>query len=131
MAAALDHAQPPSPADEPDGPMREASPTILVIDDDPLLGGLVEACLDFEGARVLSAHSLAEARDLLDPRLAHIVLDRRLPDGDGLELLDELRGHCPGVPVVVYSSLDDAAEPPTLPRLPKTDIAALVNLIGL
>jgi len=117
--------------DEPAVDAGPTAPVVLVVDDDQLLGGLVEACLDFEGASVQSAHTLAEARSLLDPTLAYIVLDRHLPDGDGLELLGELHARCPGVPIVVYSSLDDAAEPEGVQRLPKTDIAALVDLIGL
>jgi CheY-like chemotaxis protein len=104
-------------------------PVVLVVDDDPLLGTVVEACL--EGARVESVHSLAEARKQLRPGLAHVVLDRRLPDGDGLELLPDLAARCPDVAVVVFSAIDDAAEPAGLPRVDKSDIATLVEVIGL
>ena len=104
---------------------------ILIVDDDPLLGRLVEACLDFEGARVEAVHSLAAARPELRPSLSHVVLDRHLPDGDGLDLLPDLTRCCPDVPVVVFSAVDDAAEPPGVARVDKSDIATLVEMIGL
>jgi two-component system response regulator AtoC len=106
-------------------------PVILVVDDDPLLGQVVAACLNFEGAQVLAAHTVADAREQLRPGLAHIVLDRRLPDGDGLDLLPDLAARCPDVPVVVFSAYDDAAGPADLPRIDKADVAGLVELLGL
>lgn len=105
-------------------------PVILLVDDDPLLGDVVAACLDFEGAVVRTAHTLAEAREALDPALAHVVLDRRLPDGDGLDLLPDLAASCPDVPVVVFTAYDDPAEV-DVPHIAKSDVAALVDLLGL
>jgi CheY-like chemotaxis protein len=113
---------------QPPDPSR---PTILVVDDDPMLGGVVASCLDFEGASVLTAHTLADARPLLDEGLHHIVLDRRMPDGDGLELLDDIQARCPEVPVVVFSALDDGAEPAHVQRVDKSDMATLVQVLGL
>jgi CheY-like chemotaxis protein len=109
----------------------DGHPVILVVDDDPLLGQVVAACLNFEGAEVLSAHTVAAARRHLRPGLAHIVLDRRLPDGDGLDLLPDLESICPDVPVVVFSAYDDASGPAELPRIDKADVAGLVELLGL
>ncbi|QXC59846.1 response regulator [Aquihabitans sp. G128] len=103
---------------------------VLLVDDDPSIGVVVAACLDFEGAEVRTAHSLAEARELLGPDLDHVVLDRRLPDGDGLDLLPDLAASCPEVPIVVFSAYDDPAEV-DLPHVAKSDIAALVDLLGL
>ena len=54
---------------------------------------------------VAQAGSLAGARDaLLDGRLDVAVLDLVLPDGDGSELIGELRLRNPGVSVVVLSA---------------------------
>jgi CheY-like chemotaxis protein len=114
----------------PDEPGEPPPPVILLVDDDPLLGDVVAACLDFEGAEVRAAHTLAAAREALDPGLAHVVLDRRLPDGDGLELLPVLRERCPDVPVVVFTAYDDASDV-DVPHVPKSDIAALVDLLAL
>lgn len=108
-----------------------ARPTILVVDDDPSVGRMVKLSLEIDGAEVLSAATLAEGRELLQPGLSGIVLDRRLPDGDGLELLGPIGSVCPDVPVVVYSGLEDGKEPPTVQRVPKTDIASLFDALGL
>lgn len=113
---------------EPQGPAR---PTILVVDDDPSVGRMVRLSLEIDGAEVLSAETIAAGRDLLDPGLAGIVLDRKLPDGDGLELLGPIGTICPDVPVVVYSGLEDGKEPPTVKRVAKTDIASLFEALGL
>ena len=54
---------------------------------------------------VSQAGSLAQAREaLLDGRLDVVVLDLGLPDGDGSDLIGELRRSNPGVSVVVLSA---------------------------
>lgn len=116
----------------PDTPMTsEKAPVILVVDDDPMLGKVVEACLDFSGAQVLTAHTLAAARQALDPSLAHVVLDRRLPDGDGLDLLPDLEARCPDVPVVIFTAYDDPLNDFRIPRVDKADVSGLVDLLDL
>ena len=109
-------------------------PMILVVDDDPLLGKVVEACLDFEGADVRTAHTLGAAREELrhlNTSIAHVILDRTLPDGDGLELLDELARHCPDAAIVVFSASDDLRGPEDLKRISKADVSGLVDHLGL
>ena len=66
---------------------------------------------------VAQAGSLAEARQaLLEGRLDVAVLDLALPDGDGSDLIGELRRRNPGVSIVVLSAamgpgdLDEAIE---------------------
>ncbi len=39
-----------------------------------------------------------------------VVLDRRLPDGDGLDLIARLRAGRPGLPILVLTALDDVAQ---------------------
>ena len=53
---------------------------------------------------VAQAGSLAEAREALDGRLNVAVVDLALPDGDGSELIGELRRAHPGVSVLVLSA---------------------------
>jgi two-component system nitrate/nitrite response regulator NarL len=50
------------------------------------------------------AGSLAEAREVLDGHFDVAVLDLGLPDGDGRELIGELRQTNPGVSVLVLSA---------------------------
>jgi two-component system nitrate/nitrite response regulator NarL len=54
---------------------------------------------------VAQVGSLAEAREVLvDARLDVVVLDLALPDGNGSDLIGELRQSNPGVTVVVLSA---------------------------
>jgi len=52
---------------------------------------------------VAQAGSLAEARELLDIPLEVAVLDLSLPDGDGRDLIGELRRRNAGISVLVLS----------------------------
>jgi DNA-binding NarL/FixJ family response regulator len=67
-------------------------PAILVVDDDPLvIAETREVLAAFQDARMLAAHTLAEARQLLRRhRVMLAIIDLALPDGDGLELVAEL-----------------------------------------
>jgi two-component system nitrate/nitrite response regulator NarL len=53
---------------------------------------------------VAQAGSLAQAREMLDTPLDVAVLDLALPDGDGRDLIDELRRRHSGISVVVLSA---------------------------
>ncbi|MDO9622423.1 MAG: CHASE domain-containing protein [Pseudomonas sp.] len=69
-------------------------PGILVVEDDPDIARLLQLLLQGAGYRVIQAYSLSQARALLaSEQVAAITLDLRLPDGDGLQLIQELRNH--------------------------------------
>jgi DNA-binding NarL/FixJ family response regulator len=53
---------------------------------------------------VAQAGSLAEARQMLDSRLDVAVLDLNLPDGNGRDLIGELRKRNAGISVLVLSA---------------------------
>lgn len=67
-------------------------PRILVVDDEPSFARALRHALAEHGFDVDTAGSCADARTLaaLHP-YALLVVDLRLPDGDGLALLSELR----------------------------------------
>jgi DNA-binding NarL/FixJ family response regulator len=85
---------------------------ILVVDDNTefrrVFVGLLEEQPDLKV--VGSAGSLAEARTMLGG-LDVALLDRGLPDGDGLELMGELRRVNPGARVFVISSTAEMIHP--------------------
>ena len=87
----------------PSAGMR-GGPVVLVVDADPgARRGLVSA-FERSGRRAVGAASAAEARRLAADRApALTVLEMVLPDGDGLRLLDELRGLWPGLPAVIVT----------------------------
>ena len=59
---------------------------------------------------VVQAGSLAEARGSLSG-VDVAIIDRGLPDGDGLELIGELREASPGAGVLVMSATVEQAHP--------------------
>lgn len=87
---------------------------VLVVDDEPDLRTLYELTLLREGYRVDSAASLGQARELLAGKRFDVVIsDMRLPDGLGLELLQDMaREQRPERCVVMtaYGSAENAVE---------------------
>ena len=68
------------------------SATILLVEDDPNLRTGLEDNLQIEGYATASARTVREARQLMRTRQPDlVVLDRMLPDGDGVELCRQLR----------------------------------------
>jgi two-component system, NtrC family, response regulator AtoC len=68
-----------------------ANARILILEDDDLLREVTAERLEREGYAVVAAASLAEARALLDKQTPDLaILDIKLPDGQGTDLLEEL-----------------------------------------
>jgi CheY-like chemotaxis protein len=69
-------------------PQRRKPPRILVVDDDHRLGPLMVRLLREEGFAVEGAATMAAALELLNAHAFDVMLcDRRLPDGNGLDLM--------------------------------------------
>lgn len=79
---------------------------LLLVEDDRNVGDGLVAYLEQHGFVVRLARSLAEARRLLAPAPALVVLDWMLPDGQGLDLLAELRG----LPVIFLTARGDLVD---------------------
>ena len=84
-----------------------SAPTVLIVEDEPvgiasLAGILGGAC------ELIISQSLAEARLLLSDEIDIVLLDLYLPDGSGLDFLNELRASelYAYVPVVCISASD-------------------------
>ena len=83
---------------------------ILVVDDDSGLRELLEMHLGQRGFAVTTAATGAEARDRVkSSRPSLVVLDMRLPDVSGLDLLPELRASAPEAPVLMITAHHDMA----------------------
>jgi signal transduction histidine kinase/DNA-binding response OmpR family regulator len=94
-------------ADPPTAAADGARPGLLVVEDEPDIAALLRQLLENAGYRVRLAHSLAEARRALAAeRPAAISLDLKLPDGDGLQLVRELRADARyrELPILVLSA---------------------------
>lgn len=85
---------------------------LLLCEDDPDVAELIRQALDAEGFAVRWTATLAEARAALagDGAYCALLLDLRLPDGNGLDLLSSLRADpaTRALPVIVISA-DTAA----------------------
>ncbi|XAH24371.1 two-component system response regulator KdpE [Xylophilus sp. GW821-FHT01B05] len=86
------------------------APTAIVIEDEPQIRRFVRAALEAEGWQVFEAgtarQGLADA-GTRKPDL--LVLDLGLPDGDGLDLIRDVRGWSV-VPIIVLSARIDEAD---------------------
>ena len=89
-------------------------PLVLVIDDDSALRQICLEMLNARGYRTLGAASVGEGlRTFGERNPAAVLLDLKLPDGTGLDVLRELQRRSPVTPVVVisgYGRVEDAVE---------------------
>jgi DNA-binding NtrC family response regulator len=77
---------------------------ILVIDDDPVVRGSIRDLLHGCGFAVREAASCAAALAAFRSQRPDVVLvEHRLPDGDGVHLIGQLRAADPDVPCIVLS----------------------------
>ena len=81
------------------------TPKALIVDDEPDLCELLGITLQRMDVRTEVAHDLAGARALLAAQRFDLCLtDMRLPDGDGLELVEWLQNEQPSLPVAVITA---------------------------
>ncbi len=77
----------------------------LIVDDEPDICELLEITLNRMGIETYSAKSVATAKALLKTNNFDLCLtDLRLPDGDGLEILDYIQQQYPKLPVAMISA---------------------------
>jgi two-component system response regulator PilR (NtrC family) len=80
-------------------------PTVLVVDDEPDLVELVSLTLNRMQLETRAAPDLGAARRLLEAESLDLCLtDMRLPDGDGLALVEWIQVNRPQIPVAVISA---------------------------
>ncbi|NQT87627.1 response regulator [bacterium] len=78
----------------------------MVIDDERDVLAYLDAALTVEGYRVTGVISGAEAVDLMQTDTPDIIiLDLRMPDMNGIEILQSVRKSFPDMPVIVCSAL--------------------------
>ncbi|MGC4094559.1 MAG: response regulator transcription factor [Polyangiaceae bacterium] len=78
---------------------------VLIVEDDGQLGELLGRILNEEGHSLEFATNLVDARRALSgERFDIIVLDRMLPDGDGLELCSSLRNSGNDTPILMLTA---------------------------
>jgi two-component system, OmpR family, response regulator len=87
--------------------ITQASPRVLVVDDEPNIADVISMALRFEGFRVETAGSgRAALRGASAFRPHLIVLDVMLPDFDGFEVARRLGERRAGTPIVFLTARD-------------------------
>ncbi len=87
---------------------------ILVIDDEPIVRTSCERTLAPEGYDVTAVASGKEGLEMLEKETFGLVLlDLKMPDMDGIEVLDNIKNKWPDTKVVMvtgYSTVDTAVQ---------------------
>ena len=86
------------------------APIAVVIEDEPQIRRFVRAALEGEGWQVHEADTLQRGLTEAGTRKPDLlILDLGLPDGNGIDLIRDVRGWS-GVPIVVLSARSDEAD---------------------
>lgn len=83
--------------------------TIGIIEDDSLLNQALEIALQNTGYYTISAHTRKEALDLLREKVDVFLIDIGLPDGNGIELYQELQME-KRIPAIFLTARDEEKE---------------------
>lgn len=84
---------------------------ILLIEDEPQLAAATASRLCAEGFVVDHFGCLGDAIEaVMSAQYRAVLLDRRLPDGDGLSLLPVLKTRLVPAPVIVLTAMDDVPD---------------------
>jgi two-component system, response regulator RegA len=84
--------------------------SLLLVDDDQPFRQRLTLTLERRGFAVTAAAGIAEARDLaLSVNPGHAIVDMRLDDGNGLDLVTELQALRPDIRIVVLTGYGNLA----------------------
>ena len=78
---------------------------VLIVDDEPDIRELLEITLLRMGLETRSAENYSDATRLLSDETFDLCLtDMKLPDGDGIALVEHIQQHCPNTPTAVITA---------------------------
>jgi two-component system, OmpR family, response regulator len=85
--------------------------TILLIEDDPMLGTALTAALGQEGLSVVLCENVRTAQTaLINHAFVAVLLDLGLPGGSGIEILSSMRSRFDPTPVLIITARDQLSD---------------------
>jgi DNA-binding NtrC family response regulator len=113
--------------------------SVVLVEDDAVLGESLVQRLTLEGVRTHWARSIAEAEQMLRRQRPNLVVcDIRLPDGSGEDLLARLMPELGGTPVIVVTAYGDVSQAVRLLRAGADDyvekpfpVQLLIDKLGM
>src|SRR2546425_2022527 len=122
VSKSLTHSADAATAPSTPGSSTLATPTVLVVDDEPLVRALLTDALQIEGFNVVTAASGLTALDhVASSTFSSAILDMRMPGLDGMETLRRLRELAPRLPVIVLTGYGDIPSAVETMRLGASD----------
>ena len=91
--------------------LRTTRHRVLVADDHPLFRDALVQLINRESDLCCcgeAATGAATVQTVLKEQPDLVILDLRFPDGNGLDLIKTLKGHCPRLAVLVLTQLDES-----------------------
>ena len=87
---------------------QSEKPSALIVDDDPDMMEIISAIIEDQGFSITQVSSVADAREYLrNPEYDLLVTDLHLPDGDGLEIIEQARKISSKLAIVVLTGFPD------------------------
>ncbi|WP_188110000.1 response regulator [Sulfurimonas hydrogeniphila] len=92
--------------------------TVLIVEDSRVINNTLTARLKEQGFRCLQSYDLAKAREILqENEISLVILDLHLPDGEGEDLIDEIKEANKETKIVIFTSENDLLRRDELFRL--------------
>ena len=92
--------------------------TILIVEDSRVINNTLASKLQSKGYICFQSYDLAEAREILETeKIDLVILDLHLPDGEGEELVEEIKDIDQNIKIVVFTSVNDLLRRDELFRL--------------